>query len=154
MTLVIVFFACVAFYMFARSKSQQIPVRKPQRQASVRVHIPSPGEFAYDIVGESHYQEALERICGGRDEEGAHEEVEALLTLENENPHDNMAVRVDIEGETVGYLSREVARYYRSKLKEAGQPNATARCDAIIAGGWDRGPDDRGYFGVKLDLPA
>ena len=26
-------------------------------------------------------------------------------------------------------------------------------CSALIVGGWDRGPDDQGYFGIKLDLP-
>ena len=29
-------------------------------------HIDGPGEYALDIVGESHYQKALEMITGGK----------------------------------------------------------------------------------------
>lgn len=69
-------------------------------------------------------------------------------------PYDNKAIRVDIQGETVGYLSRELARNFRERMKEAGHPGLTARCSAIIVGGWDRGGGDIGYFGVKIDLPT
>jgi len=96
----------------------------------------------------------LARICGGRDEESARKQVKAVLVLEDENPHDSKAVRVDIDGETVGYLPRREARQYRLRLKEAGYPELRGRCDAIIVGGWDRGGGDRGHFGVKLDLPT
>jgi hypothetical protein len=61
---------------------------------------------------------------------------------------------VEIDGHIVGHLSRENARQYRNKLKEAGHPRITASCRAIIVGGWDRGGSDRGHFGVRLDLPA
>lgn len=113
-----------------------------------------PGNFDVDVVGESNYQDALESICGGRDEDGARKEIKALLILEDDNRHDNLAVRVDINGQTIGYLARATARQYRTRLKEAGHPRLTGRCDAIIVGGWDRGKRDRGHFGVKLDLPA
>ena len=67
---------------------------------------------------------------------------------------DPKAVRIEIEGETVGYLSRENARDYRDALRRAGHPRlARATCKANIRGGWDRGPDDRGHFGVWLDIP-
>ena len=82
-------------------------------------HLPGPGTYSIDIVGESHYQEALEDICGGRSEESAQEYVEATLVLDDDNPYDDKAVRVDIEGETVGHLDRPTARAYRERLKEA-----------------------------------
>ena len=79
--------------------------------------------------------------------------MEAQLVLENDNPHDSMAVRVDIQGQTVGYLSREHARQYRRQLERAGYPSTDAYCNARIRGGWDRGEGDQGQYGVFLDLP-
>lgn len=147
MTWLIVVLTCTALYLFLRSRSG----RKTNAPVG---DLPGPGVYGVDIVGESNYQSALEKICGGREEESARKKVKALLVLEDENPHDSKAVRVDIDGETVGYLSRKEARQYRARLKEAGYPSLLGRCDAIIVGGWDRGRGDRGHFGVKLDLPT
>lgn len=116
--------------------------------------LPGPGTYEFDIVGESHYQQALEAICGGRTEESASYKTEAVLYLEDSNPHDNMAVRVDIGGETVGYLSRSDARSYRKQLKQLGHERLVCKCDATIVGGWRRSRTDQGSFGVKLDLPV
>jgi len=115
--------------------------------------LKGPGEYDAPIVGESHYQRVLEEICVGRSEEGVEKYVDATLVLEDSNPHDNMAVRIDIEGKTVGYLSRDDARSYRQRLKEDGHPSLTGVCSAVIRGGWDRGGGDVGHFGVFLDLP-
>src|SRR4030042_2459327 len=116
-------------------------------------NLPGPGTYSLDIVGESNYQSSLEKMCGGQTEEGHEKIVQATLIHEDDNPYDNKAIRVDIDGMTVGYLSRENAREYRKRLKKAGYPGITATCSAIIVGGWDRGGGDRGHFGVKLDLP-
>src|SRR5678815_27496 len=84
--------------------------------------LKGPGTYEFDIVGESKYQDALEAICGGRTEESAEQYTEAELYLEDSNQFDNQAVRVTIAGNTVGYLSRENARAYRTQLKQLGQP--------------------------------
>lgn len=118
------------------------------------VYLEGPGLFGTAIVGESHYQAVLEYICGGRTDDGADEVVIARLVLEDENPYDTQAVRVEIEGHTVGYLSRSDARLYRERLTVAGQPRIIGQCTARIRGGWDRGPEDRGLFGVYLDILA
>jgi hypothetical protein len=107
-----------------------------------------------EIVGESHYQVALEAICGPRTEDGANRVVEGWLVLEDTNPYDALAVRVDIDGHPVGYLSRANARAYREQLAAQGVTALRASCLARIRGGWDRGPDDKGYYGVFLDLPT
>lgn len=120
----------------------------------MRAHLQGSGAFALAIVGESHYQEALKAICGPRSDEGEDRRVEARLVLEDDNPHDSMAVRVDIQGLTVGYLSREHARQYRNQLEKAGHASADAYCKARIRGGWDRGERRQGYYGVYLDLPV
>jgi hypothetical protein len=121
---------------------------------SVQRHLPGPGTYEFDIVGESKYQHALETICGGRTEDSAEHITEAVLYLEDSNPHDKLAVRVDIDGQTVGYLSRKDARYYRQQLKQLGHERIVCRCDAMVVGGWRRSRTDQGHFGVKLDLPV
>ena len=113
-----------------------------------------PGTYDVDVVGESHYQEALETICGGRTENTQRLVVEAVLVPEDDNPHDTKAVRIFIQDQTVGYLDRETARNFRAQMAENGLTGVTAKCSAIIVGGWDRGGGDRGHFGVKLDLPT
>lgn len=116
--------------------------------------IRGPGDFACEVVGESKYQTNLEHIAGGRSEDSAEVRKRALLVLEDDNRHDSKAVCVRIDGLRVGYLSREMARSYRAQLKKQELPIANYWCEALIVGGWDRGPDDRGYFGVRLDIPV
>ena len=143
--LVIVIIAAIAYFYF-RGRSGATP--------SVSGNLPGPGTYEFDIVGESKYQEALESICGGRTEDSAALQTEAALVLEDSNAYDNMAVRVDIQGQTVGYLSKKDARNYRKQLRQLGHPNITCSCNAMIVGGWERSRSDRGHFGVKLDLPV
>jgi hypothetical protein len=111
-----------------------------------------PGLYDFDIVGESYYQDALEEICGGKTIQGHQKEVMAILIHEDNNPKDDKAIRVDIEGMTVGYLERKFAREYRKRLSEAGYPDLAAACNALITGGWRR-YESEGHFGVRLDLP-
>ena len=124
------------------SKKKELPI----------VRIEGPRKFALDIVGESHYQTTLDRLAGGKIEDGHKLEMEALLFLENDNPYDNKAVAVGINGNIVGYLDRETARSYREQIAAAGQPKAAGIVAARIVGGWLRENDD-GHYGVKLDLP-
>jgi len=114
------------------------------------------GEYSQEIVGEMQSQAALERLAGGRPDHGASCEVEvtAMLIWEDHNPADSMAIRVDVDGQVVGYLSRATARVYRRWLTEAGHHGRPAICMARIVGGWDRGDRGRGFFGVELDTPA
>ena len=68
-----------------------------------------------------------------------------MLIPEPENPHDANAVRVEIKGRKVGYLSRVEAAHYRSLLGLGQAPVA-----ALIIGGWDRGDGDTGSYGMRL----
>lgn len=115
--------------------------------------LSGPGTYSFEIVGESYYQDALSRLCGGKTEEGAEHYTTATLRLENENPYDDKAVAVEIEGLKVGHLSRHDARKYRKAIKRFGSGHETFVCDAVIAGGWRRSDDDEGHFGVRLDIP-
>lgn len=126
---------------------------KSKRQLPL-IRIDGPGKYAVDIVGESHYQDELDHICGGKCADGFNKEVEAMLILDDKNPYDDQAVAVSIDGELVGHLSRGLARQYRTQLLELEVPRANAIVQAKIVGGWIRDDGDEGHFGVKLDLPT
>lgn len=108
--------ALVWAYFRWRSNSR---TRAPQKRTR------TPG-CNLGIVGESNYQAALKKIAGRGD---VRHSCYADLVLEDDNRHDSNAVRVDIEGRTVGYLSREHALAYRQQI---GQEST---CAAVIVGG-------------------
>jgi len=112
-----------------------------------------PGMFKLAVVGESHYQSNLGKICGPPDEDGEERKVLAILIFEDSNPFDNRAVRVDVEGMTVGYLDRETARSFRERAASIPDNGLHLACYAVIRGGWDDGEGDRGHYGVWLDIP-
>lgn len=116
--------------------------------------ITGPGRFAINVAGESYHLASFEAICGPRCEDGVEMEVRAQLTLQDDNPHDKHAVRVDVLGHQVGHLPREVARDFRRAVRYGKLSEYEAfECAAIIRGGWDRGGGDAGHYGVRLDLP-
>jgi hypothetical protein len=124
----------------------------PPTDAIVALKLRSSGGFPLACVGELHYQHALETICP-RTEESAAYEVVAHLVLDFKNAHDSNAVRVEVNGMLVGYLARDDAALYRRRLFSLSPGVVTTTCRAQIRGGWDRGPRDRGHYGVWLDLP-
>ncbi|MGH9324322.1 MAG: HIRAN domain-containing protein [Vicinamibacteria bacterium] len=108
--------------------------------------------FVFEIVGESKYQENLWRIAQtAHPEYGARVVEPAYLVLEDENPYDNNAVRVDMMSLTVGYLSREKAVWYRRLLAAGRVPTA---CHGRISGGFPRDDGGTASLGVVLDLEA
>lgn len=114
--------------------------------------IVGAGSFDFDIVGEGNYQPALDRICGGKSEDGYEYECVAVLIEEPSNPYDRNAVKVTIDGQTVGYLAREDAVDYKHALADAGLAGRAVEVDAIVVGGWSRRRGDNGHYGVKLDM--
>jgi hypothetical protein len=105
------------------------------------------GRFRLPVVGESFYERAFLELVGPRRPEGYNVVVDAALIPENDNHHDPKAVRVEISGKKVGYLSRSMARRFRMRFARR-----TVYCRAKIIGGWDRGGGDSGHYGVRLDL--
>jgi len=134
------------------------PPKRPQKQPatlpvdSSTVEFPDASEYEFDIVGESHYQKNLEAICGGRDRECKEFRAAAEIRFEDDNPFDDKAVAVFIQDMKVGYFSRDEARSFRRWLKKHNCDAKVLTCNALIVGGWDRGPDNQGMFGVRLDL--
>ena len=110
------------------------------------------GRFNLQVVGESQYQRALEQICGGRTHQGEDRILDAVLLLDDDNPYDQNAVRVEISGLTAGYLSRDTAQRFRSRIRKEDLRADKFACRANIRGGWDRSEEDCGHFGVWLDV--
>lgn len=100
-----------------------------------------------EIVGESHYQENL-RWLTGPTADGEHN-TKALATLEFErsNPHDKNAIRVSIDGLTVGYISRRDQASVRSLMSYVRRTNDVVTCPARYVGG-----SDGKEIGVYLSL--
>jgi hypothetical protein len=67
-----------------------------------------------DIVGESYRQHVIRQLW----DDGAGRTFTAIMIPESDNPHDRNAVRVEVEGLHVGYLSRETAKDYRGYMND------------------------------------
>ena len=104
------------------------------------------------VVGVSHYQDALRRRSGAAGAGPVRHEVEAALVLEPANPHDPNAVRVEVEGELVGYLSREDALRYGPAVSRLREHGRLLVADAVISG---RGAgSETTNLGLFLSLPS
>ena len=65
------------------------------------------GDEIVRVAGTSHYQEALRALSARQGDEVVRVEKVALLVPEPDNPHDPNAIAVTIDGQLVGYLSRD-----------------------------------------------
>ena len=108
--------------------------------------------FPTEVVGESHYQDALIAICGAYSRQGYEIETHAEIRLDPRNPYDTNAVAVFISNRKVGHLNRDQAVRVGGALRELGL--SRARCQAKIAGGWRTNQYDEGQFGVRLAIPG
>lgn len=132
--------------------------RSPQGRSTVDDGSQPPTlapDAQVDVVGESHHQDELLALTGGRRTwAGAHRRVQARLEPEDDNPYDPQAVAVRIEENLVGHLPRQAARAYRPIIEETIQRFGVATCLAEIRGGWERSHGDVGHFGVVVVLPS
>lgn len=107
------------------------------------------GTFSSYAIGHRHHQDALKRIFSERTSEINEKLVEAVLVIDDANPYNSQAVRVDIQGQTVAYLKDENAKQFRKKMKDKGPSEIKATCAAKIVY-WERESDN---YLVILDLP-
>jgi hypothetical protein len=112
------------------------------------VYLMGTGKFQMEIIDAEHYQTVLEAICGPRRPQGAKCYETASLKLEENN-----AVRVEIQGKQIGYLSSEAASFFRQRLIASGMPKGVGHCAALIRGGWLISDGSKGPYKVWLDLP-
>jgi hypothetical protein len=76
----------------------------------------------------------------------------AYLILEDDNPHDSQAVRVEIKGQKVGYLARDYAPSYRSIIDGLPAYIEEVSVAAAITNGQRFGTKTYEYT-VELDIP-
>lgn len=125
---------------------------RPKPIRAVILDMPA-GRAKLNVVGEGSYQGTLEIIAGGRTiDGGANRHHTAVLLAEPTNRYDPNAVEVRIDSQRVGYPSREDALAYRAAIDIAAASGLVIAAPATLQGGWDRGPDDRGSFGVLLNM--
>lgn len=103
-----------------------------------------------EVVGESHYQDALWRVVGARTTDRVRAEAQAVLVAESDNVYDPNAISVWIDGMKVGYLSREDAEVYRPGLLalQAREGKSIGLRGAIVGGGIRE--DGPGFLGVWM----
>lgn len=147
LTLVMIWITYMAIRYSGRSRSTDTDTL---RNSAFRWE--SEGEFAFEIVGESHYQKALKSLTGDHGDTSPNKKATAVLIPETGNPHDDKAVRVDIQGMTVGYLSREDARSFRRRLGSKKLSGQITLCNAMIVGGFVMKNGVRASYGAKLDI--
>lgn len=114
--------------------------------ASLGVKAEVIREEMINVVGESNYQPAIRKACGWEPGTDTHFECFAELVPEPTNRYDPNAVRVDIDGACVGYLSRVDAVELGSAIKEALSGHGSGLVRAAIAGRADGETDNLGVF--------
>ena len=117
------------------------------------VFIDGDGHFDLEVVEVSHYQRHLKILSERYSKKSTDRQLIARLHYENTNPHDENAVRIVIDGGTVGYLTRKDARKLRERIEKVRPEGLIISCDALIIGGKRVGVFKKTDFGVCLDLP-
>jgi HIRAN domain-containing protein len=129
--------------------------KKTRRVASTSNHptlrLQGGGTYEHAVLGVARYRPALEKICDVDQRDP--KTVEALLVPEDANPRDKKAVRVEVQGHTVGYLPTELAEAYRTRLVESGYPGARSICKAKIIVRMHSSLGGHADYSVRLDLP-
>lgn len=109
--------------------------------------------YSHDVVGESHYREALMKlVLAAPEPERAAGKVQAVavLVLEPDNPYDDTAVAVHIGGSKVGHISGDDCGAVFDLLDECDAPGRVLGALATI--GWQVPAEPPGPIGVRLDL--
>lgn len=99
-----------------------------------------------NVVGESNYQPAIREACAWKPGVDTRFECFAELIPEPSNRYDPNAVRVDIDGACVGYLSRADAVELGPAISEALGEHGSGLVRAVIAGRATGETDNLGVF--------
>jgi hypothetical protein len=106
-----------------------------------------------EVSGEFYHQSAIRKVLGGEAREGVRFLTVATLLPNPQHNKDKNAVEVLIDGQLVGYLSREQAVGYHNAMAEAGhQGRGLGNVEARIFGR-PLDADNHGGFGVAIYLP-
>jgi hypothetical protein len=127
--------------LFVLSKrNRSIRHARPALRGEVIKPIPTPlftwptrDQYDFELVGGEYYQAELQHIVDNhRGEQLDGLPLTAMLIPEEENRSDNTAVRVDVEGLTVGYLSLVDSKGYHRRMAELKQKVKPTACAALL----------------------
>ncbi|HNB51327.1 MAG TPA: hypothetical protein PK530_05270 [Anaerolineales bacterium] len=96
----------------------------------VRFQRSGAAVYPVEVQDEARYRENLAYLL--ERSEGAPQDLTARLILEEDKEIDTSAVRVEIEGQTVGHLSEAEAKLYRAKLVSLCLSEVIGTCAAHI----------------------
>ena len=117
------------------------------------VFIEGDGHYKLKVIAEPCHQNYLKSLCGGYSIKGSNHEIVVKLHYENCSQRDKNAIRVVVNGGTVGYLSPKHARLYRNRIEKTRQEGIVVSCNARILSGkrvwFFKKPD----FSIWIDLP-
>ena len=100
--------------------------------------------YNFDIVGEQSYQKNLSKIAGKKEEKSKFIQCHANVSSEPFNKYDKNAIKVEINGLLVGYISKNEAAQLAGRVINKTVP-------AVINGGW-KDQDSTGSYGVRLAI--
>ena len=160
--IVVALVACVFAWAYLRRKpASKQPAARPGSAAKARPAATSAGErfrwpalggFNFEVVGESHYKPTFKRLAGEHGSENAAADCVATLMPQDDNAYDKSAIQVSVDGEVVGYLSRDDARSFRRRLGSKGLTGQSTLCDAKVVGGRTTRGGEKLSYGIQLDL--
>jgi hypothetical protein len=133
-------------WLFYKKSSRVAPI---SNQPPLRLQ--GNGTYEFAVLGVSHYRPALEKLCDVDQRDP--KTVEAVLVPEDTNARDKNAVRVEIQGRTVGYLPPDLSEAYRKRLAESGYPGARSICKAQLIVRMHSSMGGHADYSVRLDLP-
>lgn len=131
---------------FLRRQPEGRPVEQTGA-ATARFLDGGTGKFGLEVVGESNYQKAIKRaLAGARLLPDNRTAIDIIARREPANPYDLDAVQIlnAVNGDRLGYLSRDRAKQYRRTLSDCAAAGFDVRCTGVLAGD--------ASIGVWLDL--
>lgn len=131
--------------------------KNPKKQREQNHHKDAPtilweDDYSSKVAGTSNYQDELLDICGGYNRDGHGYETIAMLVRDPKNPHDPNAIKVEIEGQCVGFLPKQQAERIAAEMDSEGF--SQSRVEAQVVGGWRTNQYDRGSFGIRLRMSS
>ena len=117
----------------------------------IKQEVMIDGDLYFPVMSQSNYNtmaievsKELKKIAGPKEEESKFFECYAKVSSEPFNQYDKNAVKVEINGLLVGYLSKSEAAKLAGKVVNKNVP-------AVIDGGW-KDEESTGSYGVKLAI--
>ncbi len=118
-------------------------------QAAVGVGLPVELSHPGEIVGESHYPQALDKVMAGvepDDDDWRRLEVPLTLQAEPKNRADPQAIKALIKGRHVGYIKHTETKWFHRNLPARDLRRGVVVPGLVVGTGGKRG------YGVRYNI--